>query len=290
MTTPPGLLICAGVDPSGGAGLIADVRIAAMLDTRPVGIATASTVQNTTGVIASVQLELLLSDVEVFAVKIGMIGNPAIARAIGEALALTRAPVVWDPVAYASRGDTALVEGTLDLALEALAPHLTLVTPNTRELALLAFEEVRTIEQAIAAGKTLCERIETAVLVKGGHLGGDQSIDFLCRPGGVIQIPGERIPGGEDVHGTGCALATAIAAHLALGAELVEACTEAKKFVAELIAAPRPPSYEGRRHRRDRPGRHPAGPRASRSRRYRGRDQSRCRARPHEARHRSDRR
>lgn len=247
MTTPPGLLICAGLDPSGGAGLIADVRIAAMLDTRPLGVVTAVTVQNTSGVVASVpldpdvireQLELLLQDVEVTAIKIGMVGNPAIARAISDALALTRAPVVWDPVAYASRGDTALVEGTLDLALEALEGHLTLITPNTRELAMLAFEEVRTIEQAIEAGKTLCERIGTAVLVKGGHLGGEQSIDFLCRPNGVIQIPGERIPGGEDVHGTGCALATAIAAQLALGAELIEACTEAKRFVAELIAAP----------------------------------------------------
>src|ERR1043165_7737158 len=103
MTTPPGLLICAGLDPSGGAGLISDVRIAAMLDTRPVGIVTAVTVQNTSGVIASVpldpevireQLELLLQDVEVTSIKIGMVGNPAIARAISDALALTRAPVV----------------------------------------------------------------------------------------------------------------------------------------------------------------------------------------------------
>jgi hydroxymethylpyrimidine/phosphomethylpyrimidine kinase len=247
MTTPPGLLICAGLDPSGGAGLIADVRIAAMLDTRPVGIVTATTIQNTTGVVASVpldpqmireQLELLLSDVEVYAVKIGMVGSSAIARAISEALALTRAAVVWDPVAYASRGDTALVEGTLDLSLDALAQHLTVITPNARELALLACADVRTIDEAIAAGQMLCERIRTSVLVKGGHLGGDDSIDYLCRPTGVIAIPGARIPGGEDVHGTGCALATAIAAHLALGSELVEACTEAKRFVAELIAAP----------------------------------------------------
>lgn len=247
MATPPGILICAGIDPSGGAGLIADVRVAAMLDVRPVAIATATTIQNTTGVVSSVsmdpdvvreQLELLLSDVEVFAVKVGMVGSSAIARAISDALALTRAPVIWDPVAYASRGDTALVEGTLDLALEALAPHLTLITPNARELAMLACAEVRDVEQAIEAGKMLCAQWSIAVLVKGGHLGGPDSVDFLCRPSGVIEIPGERIPGGEDVHGTGCALATAIAAHLALGAELVEACTEAKRFVAELIATP----------------------------------------------------
>jgi len=247
LTTPPGLLICAGIDPSGGAGLIADVRIAAMLDTRPVGIATALTIQNTTGVLSSValdpdtireQLELLLSDVEVVSVKIGMVGSSAIARAIGEALALTRAPVVWDPVAYASRGDVALVEGTLDRALDALAPHLTLITPNTRELAMLACADVRNAEEAIAAGQMLCQRLETGVLVKGGHLGTDSSIDYLCRPTGVLALPGDRIPGGEDVHGTGCALATAIAANLATGADLVEACHEAKRFVAELIAAP----------------------------------------------------
>jgi hydroxymethylpyrimidine kinase/phosphomethylpyrimidine kinase len=267
--TAPGLLICSGLDPSGGAGLIADVRIAALLDTRPAGVVTALTIQNTTGVIASVpldpelirqQLEMLLSDVEVAAVKIGMIGSPEIATAIGHALQLTRAPVIWDPVARASRGETALIEGALadersgfagersgiDLAIAALGPHLALVTPNVAELAMITGLSVEDVDDAVEAGLSVAARLDTAVLVKGGHLGGADASDYLCRtpaPGrqAVIALPGERIAGGEHVHGTGCALSTAIAAFLANGADLVEACGEAKRFVAELIGAPATP-------------------------------------------------
>lgn len=245
--TAPALLICSGLDPSGGAGLIADVRIAALLDTRPVGVVTASTIQNTQGVISSValdpelireQLEMLLSDVEVNAVKIGMIGNGSVAEALGHALQLTNAPVIWDPVVRSSRGETALLEGGLERAVTALAPHLTLITPNANELAILTGLSVADVDDAIEAGRSVAARLDTAVLVKGGHLGTVDAADYLCRPAGVIQLPGERIPGGEGVHGTGCALSTAIAAYLANGAELVEACLEAKRFVAELIGAP----------------------------------------------------
>ncbi len=243
----PGLLICSGLDPSGGAGLIADVRVAALLDTRPVGVVTAITVQNTQGTIASVpldhevirqQLETLLSDIEVTSVKIGMVGSAQIAVAIGEALQLTRAPVVWDPVARASRGDTVLIEGSFDQVIQALAPHLALITPNANELAIFTGMAVEDAEDAVEAGRAVATRLSTAVLVKGGHLGEDDASDYLCRPAGVIKIAGARIPKGENVHGTGCALSTAIAAYLANGSDLVEACHEAKRFVAELIGAP----------------------------------------------------
>ena len=245
--TAPGLLICSGLDPSGGAGLIADVRVAALLDTRPVGIVTATTIQNTLGVISSApldhemirqQLEMLLSDVEVTSVKIGMVGSAQIAAAIGEALLLTRAPVVWDPVVRASRGETALIEGSFDQVIQALAPHLALITPNANELALFTGMAVEDAEDAVEAGRSVATRLSTAVLVKGGHLGAEDSSDYLCRANGVVQIPGPRIPQGEQVHGTGCALSTAIAAYLANGAEMLEACQEAKRFVAELIGAP----------------------------------------------------
>ncbi len=243
----PNVLICAGLDPSGGAGLIADVRIAAQLDTRPVGIVTAATIQNTQGVLASVpldpevirqQLETLLQDVEVTSAKIGMVASAQVATAIGEALQLTRAPVVWDPVARSSRGDTALVEGSFDHVVAALAPHVALVTPNAAELALFTGMGVDDVEDAVEAGKAVAARLQTAVLVKGGHLGAANAADYLCRANGVVELPGTRIPEGEHVHGTGCALSTAIAAYLANGAELLEACQEAKRFVAELIGAP----------------------------------------------------
>lgn len=243
----PNLLICSGLDPSGGAGLIADVRVAAMLDTRPVGIVTSATIQNTLGTLASVpidpevirqQLETLLQDVEVTSVKIGMIGSAQVAQAIGDALSLTRAPVVWDPVARSSRGEAPLVEGGFDQAVIALAPHLLLITPNAHELELLTGLGVADVDDAIEAGKAIAARLSTAVLVKGGHLGADDAADYLCRANGVVEIPGVRIPEGEHVHGTGCALSTAIAAYLANGLELLEACAEAKRFVAELIGAP----------------------------------------------------
>jgi hydroxymethylpyrimidine/phosphomethylpyrimidine kinase len=263
-------LICAGLDPSGGAGLIADIRVVADLGCRPVGVVTALTVQNTTAAVAvepvaaalvREQLEFLLSDVEVKAVKIGMLGGSEIAGAIAGALALTAAPVVWDPVVAPSRGAVLLVEGPLGAAIDALAPHVALVTPNAPELELLAGARIMTFDDAIAAGEALASRLGCAVLVKGGHLrsvaamrgAGDpaergaseatdeathEAIDVLWHAGKREVLRGPRVAGGEHVHGTGCALSSAIAVHLALGADLVEACRAAKAYVAARIAAP----------------------------------------------------
>ncbi len=246
-TPAPDLLICSGLDPSGGAGLIADVRVASELGVRPSGVVTALTVQNTTGVVACQacdpeivgdQLAFLLTDVEVRAIKIGMIGSTPIAKAIANALHLTSAPVVWDPILYPSRGDVALTDSLFGDAMLALRPHLTIVTPNARELAFMTNLPVTDLASAEAAGRALASRLDCAVLVKGGHLATDESVDILLTPGGREELRAPRIPSGEHVHGTGCALSTAIAAHLANGADLVEACHEAKRFVAELIGAP----------------------------------------------------
>jgi hydroxymethylpyrimidine/phosphomethylpyrimidine kinase len=267
----PDVLICAGLDPSGGAGLIADVRVVSELGGRPVGVVTALTVQNTTGVIGAEavaaaqvreQLEFLLSDVEVRAVKIGMIGSSEIATSIAQALALTNAPVVWDPVLHPSRGDVSFVDDKLGHAIAALLPHVTVLTPNAQELAFLVGAQVTNLADAVAQGERLAARLGVAVLVKGGHLGGNQAndgaideandevIDVLChaRPAGSAapgvrseQLRGPRMPGGEHVHGTGCALSSAIAAHLARGADLVEACRAAKAYVAQQLAGPARP-------------------------------------------------
>lgn len=249
----PDVLICAGLDPSGGAGLIADVRVVSELGGRPVGVVTALTVQNTTAVIdteamgaAQVreQLEFLLSDVEVRAVKIGMIGSSEVARSIGQALALTSAPVVWDPVIHPSRGDVAFVDSLFSHAVAALLPHVTVLTPNAQELAFLTGATVASVADAVAVGRALASRLSTAVLVKGGHLGGEspeEAVDALCRPGGVELLRGPRLPGGHHVHGTGCALSSALATYLALGTELVDACRAAKAFVAARIADPARP-------------------------------------------------
>ncbi len=242
----PDVLLCAGLDPSGGAGLIADVRVVAELGARPVGVVTALTVQNTTGVASSApcdpevvgdQLAFLLTDVEVQAVKIGMIGSDQIATAIANALQLTRAPVVWDPIAVPSRGNTTYIH-SYDVVAEVLRPHLTVVTPNARELELLSEVTVTDLASAERAGRMVAERLDAAVLVKGGHLATSDCDDVLLYAGDREELPGLRIPSGEQIHGTGCALSSAIAAYLALGNKLPIACRLAKEYVAARLVSP----------------------------------------------------
>ena len=245
-TARPDVLACAGLDPSGGAGLIADVRVLADHGARPVGVVTALTIQNTTGVVewhpsdpevVSHQLAFLLTDIEVKAVKIGMIGSLAVAKAIANALHLTNAPVVWDPVAGPSLGNVAYHE-SFDDAVAALRPHLALITPNARELALLTQLPVTDLGSAEAAARVLAQKVDAAVLIKGGHLGDEEAIDVLIHGGAREELRGPRIANGEHVHGTGCALASAIAANLAAGKGLADACREAKRYVADRIADP----------------------------------------------------
>lgn len=247
----PDVLVCAGLDPSGGAGLIADVRVLSELGTRASGVVTALTVQNTTGVVGCQacdpdlighQLAFLLTDVEVRAVKIGMVGSTAVAKAIANALHLTNAPVVWDPILYPSRGDVALVDSLFGDAITALRPHLTIVTPNARELAFMTNLPVTDVVTAEAAGRALVQRLDAAVLVKGGHLGGDEAVDILLHASGAREeLRGPRIRDGEHVHGTGCALSSAIAGYLAAGRELAEACQLAKDYVRGRIEHPARP-------------------------------------------------
>jgi hydroxymethylpyrimidine kinase/phosphomethylpyrimidine kinase len=255
------VLLASGLDPSGGAGFLLDSRIVVEAGARPVGAITAHTVQTTEGVIAmqpmdaellDAQLTHLLGDLEVAAVKIGMLGAQAVAEVLGAALERVAGPVVWDPVLAPSKGRVALYVGSVAAAIGALRPSLTLITPNAMEAALLSGLPVGTPEQVAAAARQLRDVCECAVLIKGGHLGGRPpgappdapesalSIDTLlpARGDAVIEISGPRIPGGEHVHGTGCALASAIAAHLALGADLEQACRRAKAQVAAHIAAP----------------------------------------------------
>ena len=287
MSTParPQLLIVAGLDPSGGAGLIADVRHAAELGARPLAVATALTEQNTRGAVASnpvdpeivgAQLRALLTDIELAAVKIGMIGSSALAEMVGRELELTAAPVVWDPVLIASRGCD-LFTGDLAAAIDALLPHTTLLTPNIAEASALAEIEIHDVETAIRAGEILCRRGFANVLVKGGHLplgsgarahatgdaaahpgpdaaanpGSDVVTDVLVSSRGVEHFAQPRRPlvggantglgprqHGSGVHGTGCALSTAIAVGLAEKRPLPVAVAQAKAWLAQRLAAP----------------------------------------------------
>jgi hydroxymethylpyrimidine kinase/phosphomethylpyrimidine kinase len=189
-TARPDVLACAGLDPSGGAGLIADVRVLTELGARPVGVVTALTIQNTTGVVewhasdpevVSHQLAFLLTDVEVKAVKIGMVGSLAIAKAIANALHLTNAPVIWDPVAGPTLGNVAYHD-SFDDAVAALRPHLALITPNARELALLTRMPVTDLASAEAAGRVLAQKLDRRVPRRGqGARRGMPRSEALCR-------------------------------------------------------------------------------------------------------------
>ena len=246
----PHVLVCSGLDPSGGAGFIADVRVAASFGARPVGVVTSLTVQNTVAVqqvqpvdpeLVGTQLASLLGDVEVRAVKLGLIGSVETARHISYGLDLTAAPVVWDPVGAPSRGRVEFDAHALAEMLGLLRPHLRVITPNAHELALLANRQVESIVDAIGAAKRLVETLGgITVVVKGGHIEGDDVVDLIVDGERVEELVGKRI-GTEDVHGTGCAFSTALATRLALGDDIPTACRVAKDFVAaQLTAAVRP--------------------------------------------------
>jgi hydroxymethylpyrimidine/phosphomethylpyrimidine kinase len=239
------LLLVSGLDPSGGAGFLADARVVEMHGLRPVGVVTALTVQTTSDVRAAepiaaelvgTQLTALLSDVVVAGGVIGMLGEEGVAVAVAEGLRLTAAPIVWDPVLRASAGGTALYRGDPRGALAILRDHIALVTPNLAEAEALAGCDVRDAESMRRAARRIAGN-GVACLVKGGHLARGL-VDVLAIGDDVIDLPGTRVPGGEDVHGTGGALAAAIACHLARGVALPDAVRAAAGFVRERLAAP----------------------------------------------------
>ncbi len=248
------ILICAGLDPSGGAGFIADCRVVTACGGRPVGVVTAHTVQNTLGVHAVVgvdpsllqqQLTALLDDVSVAAIKIGMLGSIDIARVVVAAAQRAAMPVIWDPVIMPTRGAIALFTGELadTLALFATLPNA-VITPNTVELGALLG---RTVEDGAAmrsAATELAERSGMHVLAKGGHLASDnnQIVDILVEHRNVaasihnFTAPRLALPVG-GVHGTGCALASALATYLGQGEPLPRAAQLAQTWVHQHIAA-----------------------------------------------------
>jgi len=217
----PRVLSIAGSDPSGGAGIQADIKSIAANGGYAMAAVTALTAQNTQGV-QSVhvppaeflrrQLDSLSADIAIDAVKIGMLANPEVMRAVGEWLETTRpAVVVLDPVMVASSGDS-LVAADARLALLDLLQHAHLVTPNLPELAVLVGEaEADSWEAALEQGRRLAATSQVRVLVKGGHLAGSACPDALVEPGGSVEeFTAPRIDT-ANTHGTGCSLSAALA-------------------------------------------------------------------------------
>jgi hydroxymethylpyrimidine/phosphomethylpyrimidine kinase len=246
MTIPIALTI-AGSDSSGGAGIQADLKTFAALGVYGASVITALTAQNTGGVSAihqipadfvTAQIDAVFGDLDVKAVKIGMVAQLAAIDAIAAALARwSPQPIVLDPVMVASSGDRLLAIDAVDALRTKLIPRAALITPNLPEAAALLDEPVAVSEAAIESqGRRLLALGCAAVLIKGGHGQGPESIDYLVRGSGTIALAAPRIAT-RNTHGTGCSLSSAIAAGLARGEDMEDAVRHAKTWVSAAIAA-----------------------------------------------------
>ncbi|MGB8606423.1 bifunctional hydroxymethylpyrimidine kinase/phosphomethylpyrimidine kinase [Bradyrhizobium sp.] len=246
MTTPIALTI-AGSDSSGGAGIQADLKTFAALGVYGASVITALTAQNTSGVsgihqvpadFVTAQMDAVFSDLDVKAVKIGMVAQLATVDAIVAGLKRwSPGHIVLDPVMVATSGDRLLAADAIEALRTRLIPRASLITPNLPEAAALLGEPVAASEAAIESqGKRLLALGCPAVLIKGGHAQGAESIDYLVVATGAIALAAPRIAT-RNTHGTGCSLSSAIAAGLAKGEEMETAVRHAKAWVSLAIAA-----------------------------------------------------
>jgi len=246
MSMPIALTI-AGSDSSAGAGIQADLKTFAVFGVYGASVITALTAQNTNGVsgihlvpadFVTAQIDAVFGDLEVKAVKIGMVAQLATIDAIVAGLKRwSPRHIVLDPVMVATSGDRLLAADAVERLRTALIPLASLLTPNLPEAAALLDEEIAASEAAIERqGKRLLELGCRAVLIKGGHGQGAESTDYLFGGNGVIALTAPRIAT-KNTHGTGCSLSSAIAAGLGKGDELETAVRNAKAWVSAAIAA-----------------------------------------------------
>lgn len=238
-------LTIAGSDSGGGAGIQADLKTMSALGVYGASVITAVTAQNTRGVtavhgipaaIVTAQLAAVLSDLDVKAIKIGMVGDRAVISAIAAALTGCRIPIVLDPVMIATSGDRLIGEGAEMALFQELLPLATLLTPNVPEAAvLLNTESATNVAQMREQARELAA-LGPAVLLKGGHLATDDATDVFFYEGRPELLTAPRILS-PNTHGTGCTLSSAVAAHLAKGMDLRAAVHAAKRYISEAIAA-----------------------------------------------------
>ena len=242
----PNVLSIAGSDPSGGAGIQADIKAISANGAFAMAAITALTAQNTQGVtgihlvphaFVQSQIEAVFADIRVDAVKIGMIANADIAAAVAVSLqGRTGMPIVLDPVMIAKGGAALLQPDAVITLRDALVPLATMLTPNLPEAAhLLGTETATTRAQMATQGTALFALGPDAVLMKGGHLNGPDSPDCLITEHGVTWFEGTRTQT-ANTHGTGCTLSAALAAQLAKGLPPIQAVAAAKAYAANAIA------------------------------------------------------
>lgn len=240
-------LTIAGSDSGGGAGIQADLKTFAALGVYGTSVIAALTAQNTIGVTAihdvppdfvAAQIDAVFADFTIAAVKIGMLSQTAVIRAVAEGLVRHKATnIVLDPVMVATSGDALMTSGAVEALRKELIPLADIVTPNIAEAATLTGQPpARSEHDMEQQGRQILTLGCRRVLVKGGHGDGADSVDLLVGEGEVIRLAVPRIAT-KNTHGTGCTLSSAIAAGLASGESVGEAVRHAKSYVTAAIAA-----------------------------------------------------
>lgn len=243
----PRVLSIAGSDSGGGAGIQADLKTFAALGCFGMTAITALTAQNTTGVSAihgvppemlRAQIDAVMADIGVDAVKIGMLHSSEIVRTVAQAIERHHlSNVVFDPVMVATSGAKLIDDPAIAVLVAELFPRVVLITPNLDEAALLVGQPLHTPQDMAQAAQVLLTKGARAVLLKGGHLPGDKVVDLLLVPGQApLWMQAPRIHT-ANTHGTGCTLSSAVAACLAQGATLPEAVQQAREFVRQALLA-----------------------------------------------------
>jgi hydroxymethylpyrimidine/phosphomethylpyrimidine kinase len=245
LSKPPRLLVIAGSDSGGGAGIQADIKTATVLGAYAMTAVTGVTVQNTQGVhavhpvpanIVRAQIVSVLEDIGADAIKIGMLGSSEIIQAVSQIL-ITHGrdiPLVVDPVMEAKGGASLLEDEAANTLTVSLFPLASLITPNAPEAARLTGLPVETVADCAQVGQSLLATGAKAVLVKGGHLDGETVTDVLVSKGSAQRLSAPRLQT-SSTHGTGCTLATAIAVGLAQGVPLLDSIRRARAYVQEAI-------------------------------------------------------
>ncbi len=241
------VLSIAGSDSGGGAGIQADLKTFSALGCYGMTAITALTAQNTTGVQAihgvpaaflKAQLQSVLDDIGVDAVKIGMLHSPDVVEVVAWAIDhYGLKQVVLDPVMVATSGDRLIAQETVAVLVSELFPRVQLVTPNLDEASLLLQKNLNQIDELQPAGLELLAMGAKAVLLKGGHLQGDVLCDVLHQAGTDARVFQSTRIHSRNVHGTGCSLSSAIAAYLALGHDMHSAVEQARAFIRQAIAS-----------------------------------------------------
>ena len=234
------VLTIAGSDPSGGAGIQADIKTMTVHEVYAMSAITALTAQNTMGVYGILestpeflkkQIDAVFSDIRPDAVKIGMVSSPELAEVICERLSFYKAKnIVIDPVMISTSGTNLSKKNVAELLIKKLSAIATVITPNIPEAEGISKMEIKTEADMITAAEKIAARSSFSVLIKGGHRNSDSN-DLLYKNSRIIWLQGKHIDN-PNTHGTGCTLSSAIASNLAKGFTLAEAVQRGKKYIS----------------------------------------------------------